>query len=144
MGIDKWPESQAKQKVSFLLSIIGEEAKKKFFNFELTSEERATPEAALSAIRRKIVPKRNILLDRLDFFNAEQSGHESIDEYCTRLKVMAKVAKLGTFIWKKNVASVMAKIISKKYVEKTSTALKKLKKKPPQMNLLQKMAMNIQ
>ena len=68
------------------------------FNFELTSEERATPEAALSAIRKKIVPKRNILLDRLDFFNAEQSGHESINEYCTRLKVMAKVAKLGTLL----------------------------------------------
>ena len=31
----------------------------------------------------------------------------------------------------------MEKIISKKYVEKTFTALNKLKQKPPQMNLLQ-------
>lgn len=94
-GMNKWPTTHAEQKVSYLLSVIGEEAKKKFFNFELTSEERASPEAALIAIRKKIVPKRNILLDRMDFFNAEQFSYESIDEYSTRLKLLAKVAKLG-------------------------------------------------
>uniref|UniRef100_A0A182PWK0 Uncharacterized protein n=1 Tax=Anopheles epiroticus TaxID=199890 RepID=A0A182PWK0_9DIPT len=56
----------------------GGELKKKFFNFELTDVERSSPEAALSAIRKKIVPKRNILLDRMDFFNAEQFAKDGV------------------------------------------------------------------
>ena len=79
--MNNWPTTQGEQKVSYLLSVIGEEAKKKYLNFELTKEERASPETALSAIRKKIVPKRNILLDRMEFFNAEQLGSESIDEF---------------------------------------------------------------
>lgn len=93
--MDLWPVSDNPQRVSFLLSLIGEAAKKKFFNFELSEDERLTPEDALRAIREKVVPKRNIIVDRLDFFCATQYSCESIDDFTTRLKILAKVAKFG-------------------------------------------------
>ncbi|XP_038116994.1 uncharacterized protein K02A2.6-like [Culex quinquefasciatus] len=95
-SMDTWPATADKQKVSYLLSVIGEPARKKFFNFELTEAERATPALALKAIREKVVPKRNVIVDRLEFFSATQSSRESVDEYSTRLKTLARVAKLGT------------------------------------------------
>ncbi|XP_055604633.1 uncharacterized protein K02A2.6-like [Uranotaenia lowii] len=95
IGMDRWPEADNPQKVSFLLSIVGEPARKKFFNFELTAEQRANPEVALLAIKAKVVSKRNILLDRLDFFNSEQQCDETIDDFTTRLKILAKMAHLG-------------------------------------------------
>ena len=38
--------------------------------------------------------KRNVMVNRLDFFLAVQSAQESIDDFVTRLKVIAKLAKL--------------------------------------------------
>ncbi|EDS26558.1 tetratricopeptide repeat protein, tpr [Culex quinquefasciatus] len=50
-SMNTWPATADIQKVSYLLSVIGEPARKKFFNFELTEAERATPALALKAIR---------------------------------------------------------------------------------------------
>ncbi|XP_062713235.1 uncharacterized protein K02A2.6-like [Aedes albopictus] len=95
IGMDRWPPEENPQKVSFLLSVIGEPARKKYYNFELTTAEKADPDAALDAIRAKVVVKRNIVIDRLDFFSAVQNPRESIDEYASRLKTLAKCANLG-------------------------------------------------
>ncbi|XP_053685886.1 uncharacterized protein K02A2.6-like [Sabethes cyaneus] len=95
IGMDHWPEENNSQKVSFLLSVIGEQARKKYFNFELTVEEQASPQAALAAIKGKVLAKRNIIIDRLDFFSASQMPGESIDDFTTRLKWLGKIAKLG-------------------------------------------------
>ncbi|XP_062534340.1 uncharacterized protein LOC134203485, partial [Armigeres subalbatus] len=96
VGMDRWPGVDNSQKVSFLLSVIGEPARKKYFNFELTTNDQTTVELALKAIKDKVTTKRNIIVDRLDFFSASQSSGETIDEYATRLKILAKTAKLGT------------------------------------------------
>lgn len=93
--MDKWPATDDQQKVSFLLSVIGEQARKKFFNFELTADQSATPEDALTAIRAKVTPKRNIILDRLEFFSATQTSRETTDDFLTRLKTLAQMSKLG-------------------------------------------------
>lgn len=95
IGMDRWPKDEDPQKVSFLLTLIGEPARKRYFNFELTVAEKADPQAALAAIKAKVVTKRNIIVDRLDFFSAVQTSRESIDDFVTRLKVMGKTAKLG-------------------------------------------------
>lgn len=95
IGMDRWPQDENAQKVSFLLSVIGEPAKKKYFNFELTAAESVDPDTALAAIRDKVVAKRNIIVDRLDFFSATQQARESIDDFVSRLKTLAKMAKLG-------------------------------------------------
>ncbi|XP_065080058.1 uncharacterized protein K02A2.6-like [Ochlerotatus camptorhynchus] len=95
IGMDRWPPEENPQKVSFLLSVIGEPARKKYFNFELTAAEGADPEATLAAIREKVVAKRNVIVDRLDFFSTTQQTRESIDDYASRLKTLAKMAKLG-------------------------------------------------
>ncbi|XP_062557795.1 uncharacterized protein K02A2.6-like [Armigeres subalbatus] len=93
--MDSWPAIDNQQKVSILLSVIGEPARKKFFNFELTSAQLADPEEALKAIRGKVTPKRNVILDRLEFFSATQFARESTDDFTTRLKILAQSAKLG-------------------------------------------------
>ena len=70
--MNSWPDTDNEQKVSILLSAIGEPARKKFFNFELTEADRATPEAALLSIRSKVIPKRSVILDRIEFFSTTQ------------------------------------------------------------------------
>ncbi|XP_062556988.1 uncharacterized protein LOC134221827 [Armigeres subalbatus] len=95
IGMDRWPPEEDPQKVSFLLTVIGETARKKYFNFDLTAAEKANPQAALAAIKAKVVTKRNVIVDRLDFFSAVQTSRETIDDFVTRLKVVAKSAKLG-------------------------------------------------
>ncbi|XP_055612508.1 uncharacterized protein K02A2.6-like [Uranotaenia lowii] len=95
VGMDRWPGVTEEQKVSFLMSVIGEPARKKYFNFELTTAEQATVENALAAIKEKVIAKRNVIIDRLDFFSASQLSGECIDDYTTRLKVLAKSARLG-------------------------------------------------
>ncbi|XP_055590629.1 uncharacterized protein K02A2.6-like [Uranotaenia lowii] len=95
IGMDQWPDTDNKKKVSFLLSVIGEPARKKFFNFELTEEQKVNPEAALRAIKALVVPKRNLIVDRLDFFGAMQFSGESANDFCSRLKMLAKLARLG-------------------------------------------------
>ncbi|XP_065079696.1 uncharacterized protein LOC135702554 [Ochlerotatus camptorhynchus] len=96
IGMDRWPREEDAQKVSFLLTVVGEPARKTYFNFELTTDEKANPQAALLAIKDKVVTKRNVIVDRLDFFSATQASHEAIDDFVTRLKVMANSTKLGT------------------------------------------------
>ncbi|XP_055539500.1 uncharacterized protein LOC129726612 [Wyeomyia smithii] len=95
IGIDRWSATDDPQKVSFLLAVFGEPARKKYFNFELTTNEQANLEAALLAIKQKVVAKRNIIIDRLDFFSAAQLSRETIDDFVSRLKTLAKIAKLG-------------------------------------------------
>ncbi|XP_055598551.1 uncharacterized protein K02A2.6-like [Uranotaenia lowii] len=95
MGMDKWPVTEHARKVNVLLSVIGEQARKKFSNFELTAAEQESSEAALIAIKAKVVAKRNVIVDRLDFFSAVQASMESIDDFTARLRVLAKVARLG-------------------------------------------------
>lgn len=63
LGMNQWPEAENSKKVSYLLSVIGFDALKKYFNFQLTDVQRASPEAALAAIRAKVVPARNVNLD---------------------------------------------------------------------------------
>lgn len=96
--MDSWPAIDNQQKVCILLSVIGEPARKKFFNFELTTDQRNDPEEALKAIRDKVTPKRNVILDRLEFFTATQFSRESTDDFATRLKILAHGAKLGNLM----------------------------------------------
>ncbi|XP_062537952.1 uncharacterized protein K02A2.6-like [Armigeres subalbatus] len=94
-GMEDWPPADNAKKVSFLLAIIGEPARKKYRNFELTPAEAADTQSALRAIKAKVVAKRNIIIDRLDFFSAVQAPRENVDDFCSRLKGLAKVARLG-------------------------------------------------
>ncbi|XP_058840279.1 uncharacterized protein K02A2.6-like [Topomyia yanbarensis] len=95
VGMNEWPESENKKKVSFLLSVVGTDALKRYFNFELNEAQKVSPETVLEAIRAKVVPVRNIIVDRLDFFSAIQIQTESIDEYVSRLKVLGKPCRFG-------------------------------------------------
>ncbi|XP_053691200.1 retrovirus-related Pol polyprotein from transposon 412 [Sabethes cyaneus] len=95
IGMDNWPAEENAKKVSFLLSIVGTEALKKFCNFDLTAEDRVSPATVLAAIKRKVTRTRNIIVDRLNFFTAGQTAEESIDDYVARLKSLAKPARLG-------------------------------------------------
>ncbi|XP_062713077.1 uncharacterized protein LOC109413520 [Aedes albopictus] len=95
VGMNDWPESENKKKVSFLLSVVGTDALKRYFNFELNEQQKASPEAVLDAIKAKVVPVRNIIVDRLEFFSVIQIPTETIDEYVSRLKLLGKPCRFG-------------------------------------------------
>lgn len=94
IGMDQWPAEDESKKVGYLLSVIGFEALRKYFNFQLTDEQRRTPVVALAAIKEKVVRPRNMNLDLLEFFSVKQEL-ETIDEFHTKLKVLAKPCQLG-------------------------------------------------
>lgn len=55
-GIDKWGPQEEERKI-ILVSIIGDKAKKKFFNFHLTKAEMTSSEKVLQLIGEKIKSK---------------------------------------------------------------------------------------
>lgn len=95
IGMDNWPEADNPKKVSFLLSIVGTPALKKYFNFELTAEDKRSSDTVLAAIKKRVVCSRNVIVDRLEFFTSAQLSTESIDDFVSRLKVLAKPCKFG-------------------------------------------------
>ena len=95
VGMEGWPVDENPKKVSFLLSVVGTQALKKYFNFELTAADKQDPDTVLAAIKQKVVHTRNIIVDRLDFFTAVQSPLESIDDFVSRLKASAKPCRFG-------------------------------------------------
>ncbi|XP_058828067.1 uncharacterized protein K02A2.6-like [Topomyia yanbarensis] len=95
VGMDEWPVTQNKQKTSILLSVVGKDALKKYFNFELNDEQQNDPNLALAAIKLKVVRERNKFVDWFDFFSLLQDAAESIDNYLCRLKSLAKLCKFG-------------------------------------------------
>lgn len=95
VGMDQWPPEQNRQKTSVLLSVIGKSALKKYFNFELTNEQQQDPDAAIAAIKLKVVRERNKIVDWYDYFSIMQEVQESIDEFVTRLKSLAKLCRFG-------------------------------------------------
>ncbi|XP_065091393.1 uncharacterized protein K02A2.6-like [Ochlerotatus camptorhynchus] len=61
----------------------------------LELKQRRTPEAALEAIKVKVVRERNKIVDWFDFFSLVQQPVEMIDDYAARLKSLAKLCKFG-------------------------------------------------
>lgn len=53
IGMDDWPVADNPKKVSFLLSIVGTPALKKYFNFELTAADKRSSDSVLAAIKKK-------------------------------------------------------------------------------------------
>lgn len=76
------------------MSVIGFEALRKYFNFQLTEEQRRSPDAALAAIKAKVVRPRNMNLDLLEFLSVKQEC-ETIDEFLTKVKMLAKPCQLA-------------------------------------------------
>lgn len=95
VGMDAWHPDQKKQKTSVLLSVIGQAALKKYFNFELTEVQQGDPTLALAAIKAQVVRERNQVVDWSEFFSMEQWKEESIDDFVGRLKALAKLCKFG-------------------------------------------------
>lgn len=94
-GMDQWPPEQDRQKTSVLLSVIGNSALKKYFNFELTAAQMQDPDTAIAAIKVKVVRERNKMVDWYDYFSMMQEVQEGIDEYVARLKSLAKLCRFG-------------------------------------------------
>lgn len=95
VGMDTWSTDKQKQKTSVLLSVIGQAALKKYYNFELTEAQQGDPKLALAEIKSKVVRVRNQIVDWVEFFSMEQWKEESIDDYVGRLKALAKICRFG-------------------------------------------------
>lgn len=92
-GMDKWNQDQEVQKVSILLAMIGDAAKKKYSGFNLTADEKKDTESVLKALEEKIVSKRNLLYDRYVFQSCNQMPDEEFDAYVIRLRKAVDLCK---------------------------------------------------
>lgn len=88
-GMDQWRDAEAR-KVSILITIIGNAAMRKFLNFQLTEEQKATTASVLEAIEAKIVVKKNLIYERFLFHCCNQSPDETFDDYLIKLKKLVK------------------------------------------------------
>jgi hypothetical protein len=78
-------EDAEKQKVNVLLSLIGDQAKKNYNNFDLSMEIKETCNATLDAIKKKVSAGKNVMYERFLFHNCNQLMNESFDDYQVRV-----------------------------------------------------------
>ena len=81
------------EKISTLLSIIGDECLKKYENMNIKQNEIPTAEILLDKITENLIPKINVRYERAIFMAAYQKEDESIDQFINRLKGLIKTCQ---------------------------------------------------
>lgn len=90
-GMNKWTEDRNTEKVNALLLMIGDEAKMKYNNFSLTTEEKQRPvDEVLDIIEARLGPELSVLLERTKFFSIQQKEEESYVDFCKRVEKAAE------------------------------------------------------
>ncbi|KAK9755037.1 hypothetical protein QE152_g832 [Popillia japonica] len=60
-GMDKWPPSEEEKKIRILFTLIGDKAMFKCNRFKLSDDEKTTVNNVISAIRSRLISKRNVI-----------------------------------------------------------------------------------
>lgn len=81
------------EKVTFLLLWLGQEGIKTYNSWDLTDQEKASPEAIFEKFKKHFEPKSNFRLNRYHLHNFRQQPHEATDDFITRCKVQARKCK---------------------------------------------------
>lgn len=92
-GMDKWPNTSEKVKVNILLSVVGDPAKKKYNEFNLTDADKESSSDVMKAIQKIMVSNRNLLYDRHCFHLCDQQEDEEFDAYLLRLRKIVEFCK---------------------------------------------------
>lgn len=128
-GVDKYPAEREKEKFHLLMLIIGDRAKEKFKNFELTEEDKEKPiKEILDLIEAKIKKENPILLERLKFYSLSQEEDELYEDFSKRVEKAAKMCNFNnlneqTMIRDRIIFGSQDKSLVKKFFEKDETKL---------------------
>lgn len=90
-GMDKWDVTREAQKVSILLSIVGDAAKLKYNNFGLNADDELNTQSVLDKIGEKLLAKQHPMYERWLFHTCNQLENETFSAYLVRLtKILDK------------------------------------------------------
>ena len=81
------------QKRALLLHCAGPEVQELYET--LIDEEEPKYESTMKALSTYFEPRKNVVFERHTFRQAAQTGDETVDEYCTRLRVLAASCEYG-------------------------------------------------
>eukprot|EP00731_Ephydatia_muelleri_P001018 Em0001g1018a len=84
------PDKSEKEKCSAFLYIIGQAGRDIFNAFVLTAEERDKINILFAKFESYCKPKRNVTVERYKFNTRMQAAEESIDQFVTALRLIAK------------------------------------------------------
>ena len=84
-------------KVKTLLYVIGVRGREIYetLNVTVPQGETHTPKLVLDAFKAYCIPTKNVTVERYRFFSRSQVSTETIDEYCTALRTLAKSCEFG-------------------------------------------------
>ncbi|KAK9721590.1 hypothetical protein QE152_g20805 [Popillia japonica] len=85
-GMDKWPPSEEEMKIRILFTLIGDKAMFKYDRFKLSDDEKTTVNNVISAIRSRLLSKRNVIYERAMFNSCNQETDEKFDDYYRKLE----------------------------------------------------------
>lgn len=136
-GIDKYPAEREKEKLQLFLLFVGDAAKEKYKNFDLSEEDKIKPiKEILDIVEKKVKKEQSILLERLKFFALKQNEEEPYDDYVKRVEKAAKMCNFVNITEEKIIRdrvifgsydeSLIKKLFEKKEAELTLEEVKKL------------------
>ncbi|KAK9700416.1 RNase H-like domain found in reverse transcriptase [Popillia japonica] len=89
--MDKWPPSEEEKKIRILFTLIGDKAMFKYDRFKLSDDEKTTVNNVISAIRSRLISKRNVIYERAMFNSCNQETDEKFDDYYRKLEKLIDV-----------------------------------------------------
>ncbi|XP_060073561.1 uncharacterized protein K02A2.6-like [Ylistrum balloti] len=89
-------DKSEKEKCSAFLYIIGQDGREIYNTFTFTEEEKDKIEVLINKFKSYCAPRENITVWRHRFYTRTQGKTETIDEYVTELRIIAKNCKFGT------------------------------------------------
>jgi hypothetical protein len=84
------------EQIAVLMTAVGDEAFKRFPNFNIEDEDQQTAEKVLTAIGRNLTPQVNKRYERAVFNLAKQEENEKYVDYFNRLRTLLKNCQYGT------------------------------------------------
>ncbi|KAK9747084.1 hypothetical protein QE152_g5617 [Popillia japonica] len=96
-GMDKWPPSEEEKKIRILFTLIGDKAMFKYDRFKLSDDEKTTVNNVISAIRSRLISKRNVIYERAMFNSCNQETDEKFDDYYRKLEKLIENCEFKDF-----------------------------------------------
>lgn len=96
-GMNKWPPSEEEKKIRILFTLIGDKAMFKYDRFKLSDDEKTTVNNVISAIRSRLISKRNVIYERAMFNSCNQETDEKFDDYYRKLEKLIENCEFKDF-----------------------------------------------
>lgn len=88
-------KKEAKVRVATLLTVMGKECHIIQRHLHMSAEDRDNPQKNLDALQKHFEPSRNVIYECYVFNTAQQSQHESTEQYVANLRKLADKCEFG-------------------------------------------------